>query len=299
MAWVSRLVSGIDATSRRLRIVNGAALGVVHPAGSRIGPRYQGKVELMLVHAGAMTVSVDGRAPYQVPAGRMCILLPGHTEVVDFAQGGDTRQTIVRGDLDELTGRMKRWLEAVSPTRPMSSALTYLAREALTSEQTRLTAHGALVDALATALLWRFIAEFENFPAALPAPIEASRLFIHQHVDEDLSLASISAAASVSPEHLVRLYRAHMDTTPVKYLWDRRITLGIELLTSTGLPIGSIAARSGFKTSFHFARKIKEATGQSPTALRESNWSGTQPEAGSEPAGATDKRLPKAPPREI
>jgi AraC family transcriptional regulator of arabinose operon len=137
-------------------------------------------------------------------------------------------------------------------------------------------------------LLWRFIAEFENFPAALPAPIESSRLFIHQHVDEDLSLASISAAASVSPEHLVRLYRAHMDTTPVKYLWDRRITLGIELLTSTGLPIGSIAARSGFKTSFHFARKIKEATGQSPTALRESNWSGTPPEAGGDIAGQAD-----------
>lgn len=226
----------------------------------------------MLVHAGSMVVRIDDRDPYTVPAGRMCILLPGHTETIEFSAGADTRQTFVRGQMDELTEQMHRWLEAVRPTRPMSSALTYLAREALTSEQTRLTAQGALVDALATALLWRFIAEFENFPAALPAPIEAARLFIHRNVHEDIDLAAISGAASVSPEHLVRLFRRHMDTTPVRYLWDRRITHGIELLTSSGLSVGAVAARSGFKTSFHFARKIKEATGQSPTSLRETHW---------------------------
>lgn len=226
-----------------------------------------------------MIVTIDSEAPYTVPAGRMCILLPGHDEVIRFAEGSDTRQTFIRGDFDDLTPQMHEWLERVRPTRLLSSALTYLAREALASEQTRLTAQGALVDALATAILWRFIAEFENLPAALPAPIEAARLFIHQHVDEDIDLAAISRAASVSPEHLVRLFREHMGTTPVKYLWDRRITLGTELLTSTGLPIGSIATRCGFKTSFHFARKVKEATGLSPTVLRESNWSQSSREA--------------------
>lgn len=272
MAGMSAHVSGIDAASRRLRIVNSVARSVLHPSGSQIGPRYQGNVQLMLVHAGAMVVRIDDRDPYTVPAGRMCLLMPGHTEVIEFTAGADTRQTFVRGELDELTPQMRRWLESVRPTRPLSSALTYLAREALTSEQTRLTAQGALVDALATALLWRFIAEFENFPAALPAPIEAARLFIHRNVDADIDLTQVATAAAVSPEHLVRLFREHMDTTPMRYVWDRRVTLGVELLTSTGLTVGSVAARSGFKTSFHFARKIKEATGLSPTALRESNW---------------------------
>ncbi|GAB3444677.1 hypothetical protein GCM10027436_33250 [Actinophytocola sediminis] len=273
MARVSDPVSGIDVAARRLRIVDSVVRGVVHPPGSQIGPRAQGNVQLLLIHAGTMVVRVDDRDPYVVPAGQMCVLLPGHTEVIGFAEGAETRQTLVRGTLDELTPPMHQWLEAVRPTRPLSSALTYLAREALITEQTRLTAQGALVDALATALLWRFIAEFENLPAALPAPIEDARLFIHRNVQNDIDLAAVSSAARVSPEHLVRLFREHMDTTPMRYLWDRRVTHGIELLTSTGLPVGSIATGSGFKTSFHFARRIKEATGLSPTALRASTWS--------------------------
>jgi AraC family transcriptional regulator of arabinose operon len=247
----------------------------------------------MLVHAGAMVVTVDDHSPYEVPAGRMCILLPGHTETIEFTGAADTRQSFVRGEFDQLTDRMRGWLEAVRPTRPMSSALTYLAREACTSQQTRLTAQGALVDALATALLWRFIAEFENFPAALPLPIEAARLHIHRHLDKSVDLAAVAQAAAVSPEHLVRLFREHMDTTPMKYLWDQRITLGIELLTSTGLPIGVVAARSGFKTAFHFARRVSEATGQSPTALRKSNWNGETSDAGVAPSTETDTTGPR------
>jgi len=273
MARVSELVSGIDAASRRMRIVNSMIRSVIHAPGSRIGPRVQGHVQLMLIHAGTMVVHVDDRAPYVVPAGQMCILLPGHSEVIDFAEGANTRQTLVRGELDQLTPRMSRWLENVRPTRPLSSAMTYLAREALITEQTRITAQGALVDALATALMWRFIAEFENLPAALPASVEDARLFVHRNIESDIDLAAISAAANVSSEHLVRLFREHMDTTPMRYLWDRRVTHGIELLTSSGLSVGSIAASSGFKTSFHFSRKVKEATGLSPTALRAYAWS--------------------------
>ncbi|MDT0266046.1 AraC family transcriptional regulator [Streptomyces sp. DSM 44915] len=270
-------MSGIDAASRRLRIVDAVIRSVVHTPGSRIGPRTQGGVQLMLIHAGAMVVRVDDGEPHTVPAGHICVLLPGHTEVIDFTGDSETRQTLVRGRLDELTPRMRGWLERVRPSRPLSSALTYLAREGLITEQTRLTAQGALTDALATALLWRFIAEFENLPAALPAPIEDARLFIHRNVRYDIDLTAIAEAAAVSPEHLVRLFREHMDTTPMRYLWDRRVTRGIELLTSSGLPVGTIAASSGFKTSFHFARKIKQATGQSPTALRASNWARPAP----------------------
>ncbi|WP_181763674.1 AraC family transcriptional regulator [Streptomyces albidus (ex Kaewkla and Franco 2022)] len=299
---MSKPVSGIDAVSRRLRIVNSVVRGVVHPPGSRIGPRVQSNVQLMLIHAGTMVVNVDDRDPYTVPAGQMCILLPGHTEVIGFAEGAETRQTLVRGELDELTPQMNRWLEALRPTRPLSSALTYMAREALITEQTRLTAQGALVDALATALLWRFIAEFENLPAALPAPIEDARLFIHRNVQNDIDLTALSTVARVSPEHLVRLFREHMNTTPMRYLWDRRVTHGIELLTSSGLPVGSIAACSGFKTSFHFARKVKEATGLSPTALRARNWSQHSTEANddqrpSQATARTKAREEQNPPR--
>ncbi|NEE04591.1 helix-turn-helix transcriptional regulator [Phytoactinopolyspora halotolerans] len=263
-----RSVSELDAAARRLRIADATARQIVQPAGSKIGPRQQQEIQFMLIHAGSMSLRVDDRPPRHVPQGQICLLLPGHTEEIRFDKDVDTRETLVRGRMENVTEQMRAWLESLRPTRVLSSALTYLAREAVVTEQTRLTADGALLDALATALLWRFIAEFRNLPAALPTPIEDARLFIHTHVEQPITLTDIAAAASVTPPHLVRMFRTHMDTTPIRYLWDRRISLGVELLTSTGLTIGSVAARCGFKTSFHFARKIKETTGLSPTQLR-------------------------------
>lgn len=272
MAHVIQGVSHVDSASRRLRVVDATAREVPHPAGSVIGPRVQRGLQLLLMHAGTMHIQVDDKTAFAVGAGEICMLLPGHTETIRMGRDSEIRQTLVRGRLDDLTPQMHQWLESVRPTRRLSSAMTYLAREAVVTEQTRLTADGALLDALATALLWRFIAEFENYPAALPAPIEAARLFIHTHVSEPINLTDIAEAAAVTPAHLIRLFREHMDTTPVRYLWDRRITLGIELLTSTGLTVATVASRSGFKTSFHFARRIREATGQSPTELRAATW---------------------------
>ncbi|WP_206673670.1 helix-turn-helix transcriptional regulator [Pseudactinotalea terrae] len=231
---------------------------------------------MLLIHAGAMSVTIDRRDPYPVPAGQMCLLLPGHDEVISFGEADTTRQTLVRGTPVDLSDDMRTWLESLRPTRRLSAALTYISREAVVSEQTRLTAHGALVDALATALLWRFVAEFENYPAALPQPIEAARLYIHDNLGSDIDLADIAGSAHVTGPYLIRLFREHMGTTPIKYLWDRRITLGVELLTSSGLSVTRVAERAGFASSFHFARKIKQATGQTPTQLRSSAWSGTR-----------------------
>ena len=272
MAAMDGSVSEIDDRARRMRIAHATAHEIVQPAGSRIGPRRQHEIHLILIHSGSIRLVVDEQPARDVAAGQLCLLLPGHTNEIVVDDAADTRQTLVRGTLEDVTPEMRGWLESLRPTRPLSSALTYLAREAVVTEQTRLTADGALLDALATALLWRFIAEFRNLPAALPAPIEAARLYIHTHVGEPVTLDDVAGAASVTPPHLIRLFRTHMNTTPMRYLWDRRISLGVELLTSTGLPVGSVAVRCGFKTSFHFARKIKEVTGLPPSALRESRW---------------------------
>jgi AraC-like DNA-binding protein len=40
----------------------------------------------------------------------------------------------------------------------------------------------------------------------------------------------------------------------------------------TGLPVGEVAARSGFRSVYHFSRRVKEQTGSSPTALRRERW---------------------------
>ena len=56
------------------------------------------------------------------------------------------------------------------------------------------------------------------------------------------------------------------------YLWQRRVATGIDLLANTGLPVGDIAARAGFKSVYHFSRRVKEQTGVPPTQVRRERW---------------------------
>ena len=75
-----------------------------------------------------------------------------------------------------------------------------------------------------------------------------------------------------SPAHLVRRFRAELGVTPIAYLWQRRVATGVDLLANTGLPVGEIAKRTGFKSVYHFSRRVKEHTGASPTQLRRESW---------------------------
>jgi AraC family transcriptional regulator of arabinose operon len=62
------------------------------------------------------------------------------------------------------------------------------------------------------------------------------------------------------------------------YVWRRRVEAGIDLLTHTGLPVSDIAFRVGFKSVYHFSRRISEHTGRSPTTVRRERWqSGSNP----------------------
>jgi AraC family transcriptional regulator of arabinose operon len=90
--------------------------------------------------------------------------------------------------------------------------------------------------------------------------------------DAALTLADIAGAAHVTPAHLIRSFRAERGTTPMAYLWERRVALGVDLLANTGLPIATVAQRCGFRTAHHFSRRVRQATGLPPGALRSARW---------------------------
>jgi AraC-like DNA-binding protein len=69
-----------------------------------------------------------------------------------------------------------------------------------------------------------------------------------------------------------RAFRADYGTTPKAYLWQRRVALGVDLLGNTGLSLSAVAEQWGFRTAHHFSRRIKQATGLPPAALRRVQW---------------------------
>ena len=154
--------------------------------------------------------------------------------------------------------------------------MTDLIREALALRNSPLSTADTLLKALAVQMIWRYIGEGEllmDGATTLPDPaVENARHFIHAHLGEPLTLDMIATAAAVSPPHLIRMFRQELNTTPMAYLWERRVTQGIELLRQTGLSVGEIAERCGFRTSYHFSRRVRQAAGLSPLEVRHQAW---------------------------
>lgn len=249
---------------------------VVYPPGGVFGPRVQMTLELVMLHEGEMTVWIDDERRY-APAGTVSILFPGHVERFAFAPDRETRHSFMHIAVPNLPETINARLRRLPWVLPLSPRMKDWTHEALALRHSTLPTAGEMLKALAVFMLWRFVGEGERAlrgeAADMPHPaLERARLYIHAHLHEPLTLDVIASAAAVSPSHLIRLFQSSLHTTPVAYLWERRVAYGVELLENTGLPVSIIAERCGFQTSYHFSRRIRQATGLAPLDVRRRAW---------------------------
>ena len=89
---------------------------------------------------------------------------------------------------------------------------------------------------------------------------------MHAHLDRDLPLEEIAAAAYVSPFHS-RVFKsspAHRRTL----ISQPCVPRAQALLAETDLSVTEIGARVGYASSSHFSKAFRQATGLSPRAFR-------------------------------
>ena len=92
---------------------------------------------------------------------------------------------------------------------------------------------------------------------------------IEQHyMDEDLSLASLSAMLDVSPNHLSACIKKTAGETFINILVRRRMEAAQKLLLTTDLQVQEIARRCGYSVQHYFSYCFKKYSGTSPGALR-------------------------------
>jgi AraC-like DNA-binding protein len=246
---------------------------VTYPPGGTLGPRRQHDLELVVIHEGSARIRVDGALRATLQSGDAGLLLPGHREYFTFATDRPTRHSWVQG---RPVGAPLDRLAALPAVLPASTALTELVLAAAAG--TPLSTRGPLVAALGAAALWRYVGEAEARARGPSDPVARARAYVHAHApDPGVDLARIAAAAHVTPSHLVRRFRAELGVTPMAYLWQRRVAIGIDLLTGTGLPIGAAAERAGFKSVYHFSRRVRAHAGAPPTEVRRAAWEGQPP----------------------
>jgi AraC family transcriptional regulator len=98
--------------------------------------------------------------------------------------------------------------------------------------------------------------------------------FIAEHLEEDLTLASIAQIAGISPFYFCREFKRSVGVTPHQYVMQQRIETAKVLLQSDVLSITEIGAQLQFPTPSHFAATFKRMVGMTPTAFRPQLYDG-------------------------
>ncbi|MCA1613515.1 MAG: AraC family transcriptional regulator [Acidobacteria bacterium] len=91
---------------------------------------------------------------------------------------------------------------------------------------------------------------------------------MHAHMDRELPLEELAAAAYLSPFHFARLFKKVTGTSPHAYLAALRIGRAQTLFAATDASVTEIAARVGYSSPSHFTKAFRQSTGLTPRAFR-------------------------------
>jgi len=249
---------------------------VIYPPESTLGPRIQLNVQLVFLHSGSITVWVDEHK-HVMQAGQVMLLLPAHREYFEFDKQHQTEHSYLHWYNDPMPDDFIHLLDELPCTLDLSKTMNQLIERALALRFSSLPTSNQLSKIIAMEMLWQYIGESkvfinETLNTHKNVIFSTARQYIHQHYNKNITLSDIAQASSVSETHLIRIFKRYAQTTPITYLWDLRITQALELLHRTGLSISEIALQCGFKTSYHFSRRIREKTGLTPTEFRKQSW---------------------------
>jgi AraC-like DNA-binding protein len=96
-----------------------------------------------------------------------------------------------------------------------------------------------------------------------------AKLYIDDHFHQSIGLDSISKEACISRFHFHRLFTQVYNTTPHRYLTQKRIKLAIELLQDDELTINEVCSSVGFESLGSFSLLFKKEIGFAPQSYRQ------------------------------
>jgi transcriptional regulator of acetoin/glycerol metabolism len=103
-----------------------------------------------------------------------------------------------------------------------------------------------------------------------PRTLQRVREYIDSHLQENIRLEALAAAAGLSMFHFARAFRQSEGLTPHSFLIQQRVERAEELLTRTDLPLSQIALATGFSDQSHLARHFRRRFGVAPSTFRRS-----------------------------
>lgn len=263
--------------SKRIRIARTPRVvfgDVIYEPGSSFGPRMQADYQLVILEEGELTVRIDADR-LTMRKGEVALFLPGRTEDFIFATDCRSHHTWCALAPSMLSEELVKDCASLPAVLPVSHRLTQLLEMGLSLPRYAESISPGLGEALGIAVLqeYLFAARRANTPPTEePDALHRAIEWIGINGTEHMDLDSLAKIARVSTAHLVKLFKRHLGTTPMRYVWEMRTRRGAQLLRETGLTVGEVAFRCGFQTPFHFSRWVKQIHGMSPKELRSRAW---------------------------
>jgi AraC family transcriptional regulator len=270
MPPVIQNLSQIHRVRRSVQVTFG---DVTYQPGGQCGPRVQQDFQLVAMVDGEANIQVDDDMRH-LPMRHIALMRPGHREHFMFTREAETHHTwcavhpsLVDDALGDELGRAPFCL-------PVTSRLHNLMETGLSFAPSDLPSAQGMLTQLGLTLLHTFAFEAERvvLRSLTPDAIALAQGYVETNLSQPMVLDDIARAASVSPQHLVKLFNQHLRVTPMRYVWDVRLRRGVDLLTHSGLTVGEVAEQCGFQSPFHFSRLMKQRYGASPRELRKRAW---------------------------
>ncbi|GAB0115058.1 helix-turn-helix domain-containing protein [Acidisoma sp. C75] len=92
--------------------------------------------------------------------------------------------------------------------------------------------------------------------------------YIEANLDEEIALAAVARAASLSQWHFQRIFKALTNETVKTYIRSRRLAVSLDKLRATNERILDIAIAAGYESQEAFSRAFKASFGMTPTDYR-------------------------------
>jgi AraC family transcriptional regulator len=89
--------------------------------------------------------------------------------------------------------------------------------------------------------------------------------YIEERLHEELRVNELAALCGVRSRQFSTLFKRTFGKSPYRYVLDRRLARGAELLRAADRDVVEISSRLGFCSSSHFATEFRRIYGVSPT----------------------------------
>ena len=126
----------------------------------------------------------------------------------------------------------------------------------------------AAIECLINSLVQRSATTGHQRISVVPKWVELVRQLIHDLPAHRWTLAELSLAANIHPNHLSRAFPSYFGCTLGQYIRTVRVERALTLMVSSTLGLSEISHRCGFSDQSHFSRTFRTVLRRTPLRYR-------------------------------